>query len=211
MIKILIADDHPIVRCGLRQILETEANLQVAGEAEDARQVLKLVQQRPCDIVILDISMPGMDGIEILKEIKRLRPQLPILILSMHPEAQYAIRCIRAGASGYLTKDSVPEMLVTAIRKILRGEKFISPNLAEIMLQDLQINHHGALHEDLSDREFQVMHMIAAGKTVSRIAEEIFLSVKTVSTYRARVLKKMGLKSNAELTRYAFENKLVDQ
>jgi two-component system invasion response regulator UvrY len=210
MINILIADDHPIVRSGLRQILESETNLRVAGEAEDAQQVLKLVQERSWDIVLLDISMPGMDGIEILKEIKRLRPQLPVLILSMHPEEQYAIRSIRAGAAGYLNKDSAPEMMVTAIRKIFCGEKFISPNLAEILMNDLQVDHKGALHEELSDREFQVMRMIASGKTVSQIAAEIFLSVKTVSTYRARVLEKMGLKSNAELTRYAFDNKLIE-
>lgn len=210
MINILVADDHPIVRSGLRQILESEPDLKVGDEAEDARQALKLVQEHPWDIVVLDISMPGMDGIEVLKEIKRLRPRLPVLMLSMHPEEQYAIRSIRAGASGYLTKDSVPEMLVAAIRKILRGEKFISPNLVEILLQDLQVDHKGALYEGLSDREFQIMRMIASGKTVSQIAAEIFLSVKTVSTYRARALDKMGLKSNAELTRYAFENKLIE-
>jgi two-component system invasion response regulator UvrY len=210
MIKILIADDHAIVRRGLRQILEAEPDLKVTGEAEDARQALKLVQERPWDIVVLDISMPGMDGIETVKEIKRLSPRLPVLILSMHPEDQYAIRSIRAGASGYLTKDCVPEMLVAAIRKILHGEKFISPTLAEILMQDLQVDHKGALHDGLSDREFQVLRLIASGKTVSQIAAEIFLSVKTVSTYRARVLEKMGLKSNAELTRYAFEAKLIE-
>ncbi len=210
MIKILIADDHPIVRQGLKQILLEESDVKVLGEAQNSHEVLNFVQKQNWDVVILDITMPGRGGLDVLKELKQQRPKLPVLILSMHPEDQYAVRALKAHASGYLTKDSAPEELVKAIRKILRGGKYISPTLAEKLAFDLETETEKPLHETLSDRESQVMLMIASGKTVSQIAEELSLSVKTIGTYRARILEKMKMKTNAELMHYVFKNKLIE-
>lgn len=209
MIRILVADDHPIVRKGLKQIIEETSDITVEDEAGDGYEVLEKIQKNNFDVVLLDISMPGMNGLDVLKQIKTIKSNLPVMILSMHPEEQYAIRILKAGASGYLTKESAPEELVKAIRKVANRGKYVSSSLAEKLVFDLSSDNKMA-HETLSDREFQVMYMIASGKTVSVIADELSLSVKTVSTYRARILDKMGLKSNAELTRYAFENNLID-
>jgi DNA-binding NarL/FixJ family response regulator len=210
MLRILIADDHPIVRQGLKQILSEEPNIEVVGEAQNCQEVLELVRKQDWDIVVLDITMPGRGGLDVLKELKQERPKLPVLILSVHPEDQYAVRALKAHASGYMTKDSAPEELVKAIRKILRGGKYISPTLADKLAFDLEAENEKPLHETLSDREHQVLLMIASGKTVSEIAEELSLSVKTIDTYRARILEKMKMKTNAELTHYAIKNKLVD-
>ena len=210
MLRILIADDHPIVRKGLKQILSEESDMGVFGEAQNSQEVLELVQKQDWDIVILDITMPGRGGIDVLKELKHERPKLPVLMLSVHPEDQYAVRALKAHASGYMTKDSAPEELVKAIRKILRGGKYISSTLAEKLAFDLETETEKPLHETLSDREHQVLLMIASGKTVSEIAEELSLSVKTIDTYRARILEKMKMKTNAELTHYAIKNKLVE-
>jgi two-component system, NarL family, invasion response regulator UvrY len=210
MLRILIADDHPIVRQGLKQILSEESDMGVFGEAQNSQEVLELVQKQDWDIVILDITMPGRGGIDVLKELKHQYPKLPLLILSMHPEDQYAVRALKAGAGGYLTKESAQEELIKAIRKVVRGGKYISSTLAEKLAFDLETETEKPLHETLSDREHQVLLMIASGKTVSEIAEELSLSVKTIDTYRARILEKMKMKTNAELTHYAIKNALVD-
>lgn len=210
MLKILIADDHPIVRQGLKQILSEESDMGAFGEAQNSQQVLELVRKQDWDIVVLDITMPGRGGIDVLKELKHQRPKLPVLILSMHPENQYAVRALKAGAAGYVTKGSAQEELVKAIRKILRGGEYVSPTLAQKLAFNLEAEAEKPLHETLSDREYQVMLMIASGKTVSQIAEELSLSVKTIGTYRARILEKMKMKTNAELTHYAIKNGLVD-
>jgi len=210
VIKILIADDHAVVRRGLKQILAEEPNMAVFGEACNAQEVLKNVREQNWDIVILDITMPDRSGLEVLKELKNIRPKLPVLILSIHPEEQYAVRVLKAGAAGYMTKESAPEELVKAVRKVIRGSKYISPSLAEKLAFDLETDSEKPLHETLSDREYQVMCMIASGKTVKEIAKELYLSVKTISTHRARILEKMKMKTNAELTHYAIKNRLVD-
>lgn len=210
MIRILIADDHPIVRQGLKQILSEELDIETFGEASDSQEVLELVQKQDWDIVVLDITMPGRGGIDVLKELKQQRPKLPILVLSMHPEDQYAKRVLKAGAAGYMTKESAQDELVKAIRKILGGGKYISPSFAKKLAFDLDTKTEEPLHEALSDREYQVMIMIASGKTVSQIAEELSLSVKTIGTYRSRILEKMKMKTNAELMHYAIRNKLIE-
>jgi two-component system invasion response regulator UvrY len=210
MVNVIVIDDHPIVRQGLKQILLEEADMAVYGEAQNSQEALNLIRKRDWDIVVLDISMPGRGGLDVLKEIKHERPKLPVLILSIHPEDQYAVRALKAGASGYLNKESAPEELVQAIRKILRGGKYVSSALAEKLVSDLGMGIEKPLHETLSDREYQVMLMIASGKTTSEIAEEMALSIKTVSTYRARILEKMGMKSNGDLTYYVIKNNLID-
>ena len=209
MLRVIIVDDHPIVRQGLKQILSEEPDMTVFGEAQNSQEVLQLISEQDWDIVVLDITMPGRGGLDVLKEIKHERPKLPVLILSIHPEDQYAVRALKAGASGYLTKESAPEELVLAIRKILRGGKYVSSTLAEKLAFDLETEEKRPIHETLSDREYQVMLMIASGKSTSVIAEEMALSMKTVSTYRARILEKMKMKSNAELIRYAIKQNLV--
>jgi two-component system invasion response regulator UvrY len=209
MIKILIADDHPIVRKGLKQILADTPNIVVAGEANNGAEVLTKVLKDEYDMVLLDISMPGRDGIDTLKELKSLKPNLPVLVLSIHPEDQYAVRVLRAGAYGYLTKESAPEELVSAIRTVSLGRRYISPSVAEKLVLDLDTNAKKQPHEKLSDREYQVMHLIASGKTVKDISEDLSLSVKTISTYRARILEKMKMKNIPELIRYAIKNGLV--
>ena len=210
MTNIIIVDDHPIVRQGLKQVLSEEPDMAMFGEAQNSQEVLELIRKQDWDIVVLDISMPGRGGLDVLKEIKHEQPKLPVLILSIHPEDQYAVRALKAGASGYLTKESAPEELVRAIRKILRGGKYVSSTLAEKMAFSLETEAEKPLHETLSDREYQVMLMIASGKTTSAIAEEMSLSIKTVSTYRARILEKMKMKSNADLTYYVIKNNLID-
>lgn len=210
MIKILIADDHPVVRRGLKQILGEEPDVGLLGEAKNFEEVLEAVQKLDWDIIILDISMPGKNGLDVLKELKHKRPTLPALILSMHAENQYAIRALKAGAAGYITKESAPEELVKAIRKVLGGGKYVSPSLAETLASNLEADTSKPPHEILSNREYQVMCMLASGKTSKEIAKEQSLGLKTISTYRARILKKMKMKSNAELIHYAIQNRLVD-
>jgi two-component system, NarL family, invasion response regulator UvrY len=208
--RILIADDHAVFRRGLRETL-TEAFSRVTfGEAKTAQETLELARRQNWDVVILDISMPGKSGLDILDDLKRLRPGVPILLLTMHPEQQFARRALKAGAAGYLTKDSVTEELKEAVKKIVAGGRYVSATLAEKLAVDLRQGADLPLHELLSDREFQVLRMIASGKTVKDISDELSLSVKTVSTYRSRILEKTGLKTNAELIRYALQTQLVD-
>ena len=210
MIKILIADDHAIVREGLKQIVADTSDMIVTAEASDGHEVLALLSKNNYDVVVLDMAMPGLTGLDILKQIKRETPKLPVLILSVHPEEQYAVRSLKAGASGYLTKESAPDELITAIRKVSMGGKYITSSLAEKLAFELEVDTEKPPHKTLSDREFQVMCMIAKGRTIKNIAEELFLSPKTVSTYRFRILEKMKMKSNEELTHYARNNHLVD-
>lgn len=210
MTRILIADDHTIVREGLKQILEETKDLVVTGEAANGHEALDCVRRRDFDAVLLDISMPGRNGIDILKEIRTERPNLPVLVLSMHSEEQYAVRALRAGASGYITKESPPDELILAIRKVATGKKYIGPTLAEKLASVLEKGKDKHLHEALSDREYQVLCMIASGKSVKEIGEELSLSIKTISTYRTRILEKMGMKTNAQLTHYAIQNRLVE-
>jgi two-component system, NarL family, invasion response regulator UvrY len=208
--RILIADDHAVFRRGLRETL-AEAFPRVAfGETKTAAETVELVRRQAWDVVILDISMPGKSGLDILDDVKRLRPRTPVLLLTMHPEQQYARRALRAGAAGYLTKDSVPDELKSAIKKIIAGGRYVSATLAEKLAVDLRSGADLPLHELLSDREFQVLRMLASGKTVKEMAEQLSLSIKTVSTYRGRILEKTGLKTNADLIRYALEAQLVD-
>lgn len=208
MLRVLIADDHPIVRKGIRQILEETRNIQSIDEAETGQEVLEMVRKGRFDIVLLDISMPGMNGIDALEELKKLKPSLPVLILSMYPEEEYAVRALKAGASGYLTKKSAPDELATAIKKIYKGERYISPAVADLLASNLMEDLDRPLHESLSNRELQVMRMIVAGKALKEIAGEISLSPKTVSTFRSRILQKLNITSNAELIQYALKNKL---
>ncbi len=210
MIKILIADDHPIVRKGLKEIIEVTPDMMVGDEASNGQEALEKVRKSDLDVVLLDISMPGRSGLDLLKELKSEKPELSVLILSMHPEEQYAVRVLKAGASGYLTKESAPDELIAAIKKASIGRKYVSSSLAEKLALYLEIDAEKPLHETLSDREYEVMRMIASGKTISEIAKKLFLSVKTISTYRSRILEKMRMKSNAELTHYALKNRLVE-
>ncbi|HEY3128450.1 MAG TPA: response regulator transcription factor [Acidobacteriota bacterium] len=209
MIKVLIADDHAVVRKGLKQILSDWPDMGELGEAQNADEVFDLVKRERWDIAILDIGMPGRGGLETLKDLKRLCPKLPVLVLSVYPEDQYGIRALRAGAAGYMTKESAPEELVKAIRKALAGGKYVSNSLAEKLARELATDAEVPLHQSLSDREYQVLCLIASGKAVGEIAEELSLSIKTISTYRVRILEKMHLKTNSEITRYAIENRLV--
>ena len=211
MIKILIVDDHAIVRDGLKRIINETSGMKVVAEAENGQIALDIIYNKvSIDFVILDISMPGRSGLDILKDIKIYNDEISVLMLSMHAQDQYAIRTLKAGASGYLTKESASTLLVEAIHKIHQGGKFISDKVAELLAVNLNDKKVNFLHEILSDREYQVMIMIASGKTVIKISKELILSDKTISTYRARILEKMKLKSNSEITRYAFSNKLIE-
>ena len=210
MIKILVADDHAIVREGLKQIVRETSDMEVAGEAADGRQVFQMVANDDWDVVLLDIGMPGKSGMDILKELKAEKPALPVLMLSMYPEEQYAVRALKAGASGYLTKESAPDELVAAIRRVAQGGKYITAALAEELAAGLVGEVDEAPAEILSDREYQVMRLLAAGKTVSEIAEELSLSPKTISTYRTRILEKLNLRNTAEIIRYAYEHGLTN-
>lgn len=209
-IKILIADDHAIVREGLKQIVAEETDMLVVGEAENSNELFDLLTKEKFSIVILDINMPGKSGLEALKDIKHFYPDLPVLILSMYSEDQYGLRALKAGASGYLKKASAPEDLVVAIRKIIGGKKFISPALAEKLADNISKTKKQFLHENLSDREYQIMCSIASGKSAEEIADELSLSINTIYTYRNRILEKMSMKSNVELTQYVLQNKLIE-
>jgi two-component system invasion response regulator UvrY len=211
MYKIIIADDHTIVREGLKLMLAQEFSDAQIGEAMDAVSLLRAVREQDWNLVILDIGMPGRSGLEVLKDLQYERPHLPVLVLSMHPEEQFAMRVLRAGAAGYMTKKSAPDELISAVRKVLEGGQYLSSSATERLLRQLKSKENPAtsLHGRLSDREYQVMCMIASGKTVSEVAQELSLSVKTVSTHRAHILAKMQMRTNAELTRYAIENRLV--
>ncbi|KQV41008.1 response regulator transcription factor [Massilia sp. Root335] len=209
-IRVFIADDHAIVREGLKQILAEQRDIVVAGEAETGLDAVKLFRKSRCNVLLLDISLPDRNGIEVLKQIKSEKPELAVLMLSMHREDQYAIRSLKAGAAGYLTKQSAPKELVNAIRQVADGQRYVSAQLAQVLAAQLGENHDAPAHEGLSDREYQTLTMIASGKTVSEIARELSLSVKTVSEYRSRLLAKMKLKTSAELTHYAIRNQLID-
>ncbi|MDY6967036.1 MAG: response regulator transcription factor [Spirochaetota bacterium] len=208
MINVIIADDHAIVRAGLKQILSECLDMEVTDEAVDGQDLLEKVRKKGCDVILLDISMPGRSGLEILKQLKVEKPRIPVLVLSMHPEEQYAIRTLKAGASGYLTKETASDKLIEAIRIVYNGGKYISQTLAEALADNITSDKEGPPHECLTDREYQVFCMIASGKAVSEIAKELFLSVKTISTYRRRILDKMNMKKNTELTYYAIENNI---
>lgn len=208
--KVLIADDHAVVRRGLRQILEAEPDLEVAGEATSGAEVMDALRIQRYDVAVLDITMPGRSGLEILHEIRQQFPELRVLILSMHPEERYALRVLKAGAAGYLTKESAADELIIALRKVAAGGKYVSPTLAERLVDEIGTEISKSPHERLSDREHQILCMIASGMTVTGIASELHLGTNTVSTYRARLLGKLKLANNAELTHYAIRNRLVD-
>lgn len=210
MIRVFFTEDHAIVREGLKQILADTKDIVVAGEASDGDEALAKIKTGDYNIIVMDISMPGRSGLEIMKEIKEIKPALPVLILSMYPEDVYAIRSFRAGASGYLSKESAPTELITAIRKVAAGGKYVSAVLAERLVVNLGDDSGKPLHEKLSEREYQILCMIASGKTGKQIAAELSLSAKTVSTYRTRILEKMDLKNNSELTHYAIQNGLAE-
>ena len=208
--KIIIADDHAIVREGLKQILSDSLHITSIDDVSDGIELLNKIQKNDYDIIILDISMPGKSGIETLRDIKSIKPNIPVLMLSMHPEEQYAIRVLKAGASGFISKDSAPDELIAAVEKIIGGHKYITPTLAEKLASEISPAKDKPAHEYLSNREFEVFKMIAAGNTITEIANSFNLSVKTISTYRARIYEKMNLSSRAELTQYAIQNKLIE-
>ena len=210
MLKVLIADDHALIREGLKKILQGAQDISVIREAQNAREVIEEVNKEELDVVVLDISLPGKSGLELLKDIKQYYPKLPVLILSMHPEDRFAVRALKAGAAGYITKESAVEELIKAIRKVVQGRKYVSPALAEKLAFDLEADTGRPPHENLSDREYQVLCLIATGKRVREIAGELFLSMSTVNTYRSRILEKMNMKTDAELIRYAVQNHLID-
>ncbi|NWF76114.1 MAG: response regulator transcription factor [Nitrospirae bacterium] len=209
MIKILIADDHTMFREGLKRIIAEYPDLIVSDEARNGNEVIEKIFNNDFDIILLDIAMPGLNGLEVLKQLKKEKPKMPVLIITAHPEEQYAVRVMKAGASGYIMKESAPDELIKAIRKISQGRKYITSSLAEKLAFEIQEDAQKPAHEILSDREYQVLLMIASGKTVSQIGKELFLSVKTVSSYRTRILEKMKMKTNAELTHYVIKNNLL--
>jgi DNA-binding NarL/FixJ family response regulator len=209
MISVLIADDHAVVRRGLRQILSEESDIRVEGEAASAAEMIQQVRQRRYDVVILDIGMPGRSGLDALKDLREIYPRLPVLVLSVHPEDQFAMRVLKAGGSGYMTKESAPEELLEAVRRVSTGGRYISSSFAARMATILGRTNQGPSHESLSDRELEVLLLIATGDTVSGIATRLEISVKTVSTYRTRILEKLGLRTNAELTYYAIKHELI--
>jgi two-component system invasion response regulator UvrY len=209
MIRVLIVDDHAILRRGLRALLSDAFPEAAFGEASDAEQALEQLRKKRWDVALLDITLPGKSGLDLLKELKSARPRLPVLVLSVHPEDQFAVRALKAGAEGYMTKESAPEELVKAIHKILAGGRYVSPTLGEKLALNVRKDFTRTPHETLSDREYEVMCRIASGKTVTEISVELSLSVKTISTYRSRILEKLGVKNSAEITRYAIRNQLV--
>lgn len=210
MIKVLIADDHALIRKGLKQLLDDTDNMRVTGEAENGMQAIRMVEEGDYDVVLLDISMPDKHGVDVLKQLKINKPQLPVLMLSMHPEEQYALRSMKAGASGYLNKQSAPLQLVTAINQVAVGKKYISTELAEQLANGLSQGYQELLHQTLSNREYQTLCLMASGKKLSEMAEIMTLSPKTVSVYRSRLLEKMKLKNNAEAIHYAISNHLIE-
>lgn len=210
MYKILVADDHAVVRKGIVQILHEAPGVEVRGEASSGQEVLDLVRREHWDAVVLDLSMPGMSGLDVLRRLREQRPELPVLVLSIHPQDQFAVRVLRAGAAGYLTKDSAPDELARAVQKVCGGGRYVSASLAEMLVLTLGEDFDRPSHESLSDREFQVLRMLASGRTVSEIGDRLSLSAKTISTYRARILQKTGMRTTAELMRYALEHRLVE-
>jgi two-component system invasion response regulator UvrY len=209
-VNIIVCDDHPIVREGLARIMGAEADVQSVHEADCAQRLLDIVRDGPCDLVVLDVGLPGRGGLDVLRQLRQERPRLPVLMLSVHAADQYAVRALRAGASGYLTKDLAPEELIKAIRTVTRGHKYLTADVAERLARDLHQPSDRPRHDVLSEREFEVFVLIAAGRTVKEIAGELCLSDKTISTYRARILDKLDLKSNAEIVRYGVREGLVD-
>lgn len=209
MIRILVADDHSVVRKGLKLILEEGFPGAEVVEVADAEAIIEKVLHQKWDVVISDLSMPGRTGLDALQQIKQIDSKIPVLILSIHPEDQYAMRALKSGAAGYLSKDMAPEELVKAVQKVMSGKKYITPTIAEKLVTIFNEDDNKLPHETLSDREFEVLKLLASGKSVSEIADSMFLSVTTVSTYRTRILQKIGLRNNAELTLYAIENKLI--
>lgn len=211
MIKIVIADDHPFIREGIKKVMDGKMDLEIIGEAENGNELLAILEEETPNILILDITMPGTSGLELLKQLNSLYPNLPVLVLSIHSEERFAIRALKAGAYGYLTKTSISDELIKAIRKIVtENRKYITPEVAEQLASQVDMNKEGALHEDLSDREFEVLCMIASGKDVNEIADELSLSPQTIHTYRTRIKEKMNISSNVEMTRYAIENNLIE-
>ncbi len=210
MIRILIADDHAIVRAGLKQFIADQIDMEVTGEAATGAETVALVRAQPFDVVLLDISMPDRNGVDTLKSLRQITPELPVLILSAYSETQYAVNLLRAGAAGYVNKEAASTQLVSAVRTVVQGRKYVSPALAQILAEGVATDADKPLHGQLSQREFQIFCKLAAGVPVSKIADELFLSVKTVSTYRTRILDKMAMKNNAELTYYAIKNKLIE-
>ena len=210
MKKVFVADDHAVVREGIKQIITETADMVVAGEAVNGWEVLEKVRSGDYDVIVLDISMPGKNGMQTLKELKRERPGVPVIILSMHPEEQYAVRALKAGAFGYITKESATDELIEALKRVLRGRKYISSTIAERLVSAIESGSEEFLHEKLSDRELEVLCLLASGKKVNQIGQELFLSAKTISTYRSRILQKMDMKTIAELIRYAIKHGLVD-
>jgi DNA-binding NarL/FixJ family response regulator len=210
MMRILTVDDHAVVRNGVKILFQGRPETVTFGEASNAEEAARLVREQDWDVMVMDITLGDRSGIEVMKELKLIRPKLPVLILSMHSEAQFARRAFKAGASGYITKDSLPDELAAAISKVARGGKYVSPTLAEMLLMNIDSGVDREPHESLSDREFEIMCLIASGKTVSEIAELLSRSVKTISTYRARILEKMGMRTNAEITHYVIQNKLIE-
>lgn len=209
MIRVLIADDHAIVRQGLKQIVEESGEMRVVAEAANGADALYKMREIACDVVLLDISMPGKSGIEVLKQIKEEKPKLPVLILSIYPEDQYAVRLIKSGAAGYMTKETAPMEVVEAVRRVASGKKYISPTVAEMLANDIRAPEEKRPHEILSNREYQIFLLFASAKTATEIADTLALSIKTVSTHRSRILEKMHMHNNAELMHYAIENNLA--
>jgi two-component system, NarL family, invasion response regulator UvrY len=209
VIRVLVADDHPVVRRGLRQILTEATDISVDGEAGTAQEIVAAATSKPFDVVLLDLKLGDVSGLEVLAQLKAEKPKLPVLVLSIYPEDQYGVRSIRAGAAGFLNKEAAPERLIAAIRQVASGRRYLTPALAEALAAQVAKGTSGAPHQSLSDRELQVLEMIAAGRTVGEIAKTLHRSVKTISTHRTRLLAKMGMKTNAELTHYAVTNGLV--
>lgn len=209
MIKIILADDHDIVRKGIKLIFSETEDLRVEAEAVNGNDLIMQVENNDFDVAILDISMPGLDGLDTLKELKKVKPQLPVIVFTMFSEELYAMRVIKNGASGYLSKDKDPKELINAVRKVTQGKMYLSPELAQILAESIAKDHGTTTHKDLSDREFQVMRMIAVGKNLTEISEELSLSLNTVSTYRLRLLEKLNLKSNVEIAHYAVKNGII--
>lgn len=208
MIRVILADDHALLRCGLRLILSREPDIEIVGEAGNAAELIQQLIREPCDVLVLDVSMPGRSGLDVLGELKGEHRHLPVLILSMHPEDQFAVRLLRSGAAGYMTKETAPEELARAIRQVAAGGRYISPTLAAMLADEVAGKPAQRRHESLSNREFEVLRLIGSGHTVTEIAAQLCVSVKTVSTYRARILEKLGITTTAELIRYALEHGL---